>query len=66
MTGMGGDGSEGIVELKNNNGSFIMAQDKETSTIYGMPKVAFETGVVDAVVPLDEIAYGIMKYVREA
>ncbi|MCX7747017.1 MAG: chemotaxis response regulator protein-glutamate methylesterase [Clostridia bacterium] len=61
MTGMGGDGSEGIKKIKSENNGYIIAQDEQTSTVYGMPKMAVQTGVVDAVVPLGEITQEIMK-----
>lgn len=63
MTGMGGDGSEGIKLIKKNNGGYIIAQDEKSCIVYGMPKVAVQTGAVDVVVPLKEIAAEIIKYV---
>lgn len=63
MTGMGGDGSEGIKKLKINNKGYIIAQDEKSCVVYGMPKVAVQTGMVDAVVPLKEITNEIMKIV---
>lgn len=63
MTGMGADGSEGIVNIKKKNNGFIIAQDEKTSVVYGMPKAALETGVVDYVAPLHEIASQITKIV---
>lgn len=54
LTGMGKDGAKGSVKVKENNGITI-AQDEKTSVIYGMPKVAFETGCIDYVLPLSEI-----------
>jgi two-component system chemotaxis response regulator CheB len=62
MTGMGSDGSEGIVNIKNSNKGFIISQDEKSCVVYGMPKSAVNTGVVDAVVPLKEIAEVIVKY----
>lgn len=55
LTGMGKDGAQGTIEVKRNDGITIV-QDEETCVIYGMPKVAFETGYVDYVVPIDKIA----------
>ncbi|RCX15534.1 two-component system chemotaxis response regulator CheB [Anaerobacterium chartisolvens] len=64
MTGMGSDGSEGIKKLKNINKGYIIAQDEKSCVVYGMPKVAVQTGAVDAVVTLKGIAREIMKIVE--
>lgn len=61
MTGMGSDGSIGIKKLKEKNKSYIIAQDEETSVVYGMPKMAFQTGAVDKVVSLDKISEEIIQ-----
>nr|WP_026073873.1 chemotaxis response regulator protein-glutamate methylesterase [Acetivibrio cellulolyticus] len=63
MTGMGGDGSEGVKMLKNINKAKIIAQDENTCVVFGMPRVAILTGVVDVVTPLNEITGEIMKIV---
>ncbi len=63
MTGMGSDGSKGIKKIKQKNKGYIIAQDEKTSVIYGMPKAAVHTGMVDAVLPLDDIAAEIKKTV---
>jgi two-component system chemotaxis response regulator CheB len=55
LTGMGADGAEGTRFVRN-AGGITIAQDEETSLIYGMPKAAFSTGCVDMVLPLDCIA----------
>ncbi|MCG8641973.1 MAG: chemotaxis response regulator protein-glutamate methylesterase [Desulfobacterales bacterium] len=60
MTGMGSDGSKGLVQMKN-NGSVVIAQNEETCTVYGMPKEPIESGIADIVVPLDQIAEKIVK-----
>lgn len=54
LTGMGKDGAEGIRHIKGIGGVTI-AQDQESSAIYGMPKAASETGAVDYTVPPDKI-----------
>jgi two-component system chemotaxis response regulator CheB len=59
LTGMGGDGTEGLREIKKRGGKTI-AQDEATSIVYGMPKVAREAGVVDSVAPLNAIARNIV------
>ncbi|WP_125152115.1 protein-glutamate methylesterase/protein-glutamine glutaminase [Clostridium rectalis] len=63
LTGMGKDGAQGTVEVKKHNGITI-SEDKSTCTIYGMPKAAFETGMVDVVLPLSNISDEIIKIVR--
>jgi two-component system chemotaxis response regulator CheB len=62
LTGMGKDGAQGTVEIKK-NGGITISEDKSTCTIYGMPKAAYETGMVDIVASLDEIAPHIIKIV---
>jgi len=62
MTGMGKDGSEGVKNINKNKKGYIIAQDEKTCTVYGMPKAAVQTGVVDEIVPLDEIAKKIMMF----
>lgn len=54
LTGMGNDGAMGTKEIKE-MGGITLAQDEESSLIYGMPKAAKETGRVDMTLPLDEI-----------
>ena len=58
MTGMGSDGSVGIRIFKK-RGAFTMSQDKESSTVYGMPKAAYDTGCIDRVVSLSDIPTAI-------
>lgn len=62
LTGMGRDGAKGTVVIKD-NGGITIAEHESTCTIYGMPKAAFETGKVDEVIPLDNIAQEINKVV---
>ncbi|GGN99200.1 MULTISPECIES: protein-glutamate methylesterase/protein-glutamine glutaminase [Haloarcula] len=59
LTGMGEDGADGIRRIKAAGGRTI-AQDEATSAVYGMPKRAVETGCVDDVLPIDDIANGIL------
>lgn len=55
MTGMGGDGAAGLGEIKAAGGHTI-AQDKDSSAVYGMPRVATEKGYADKVLPLTEMS----------
>jgi two-component system chemotaxis response regulator CheB len=55
LTGMGADGAAGLKELRDAGGRTI-AQDEETSLIFGMPKVAIELGAAEHVVPAPAMA----------
>lgn len=63
MTGMGADGTKGILELEKTNNIYVIAQDKDSCTVYGMPKAIAETGAVDEVQSLKNIADAITKHV---
>ena len=45
-------------------GGYVIAQDEETSVVFGMPKAAIETGCVDTVLPLHKIGEEVEKIVR--
>lgn len=60
MTGMGSDGTKGSKELKEKNSAYIIAQDEESSVVYGMPRSVKEAGIVDKVVSLKDMANEIM------
>jgi two-component system, chemotaxis family, protein-glutamate methylesterase/glutaminase len=59
LTGMGDDGARGMKEMKD-SGSYTIAQDEESSVVFGMPKVAIEMGGVCKVIPLGSIASFIL------
>lgn len=63
LTGMGGDGTAGIKQLNEKNNIYSITQTAETCTVYGMPKVFYESGLADEVVPLSKIADAIGKRV---
>lgn len=63
LTGMGGDGTAGIKQLNTKNNIYSIAQNAETCTVYGMPKVFFESGLADEVLPIQDIAGAIGKHV---
>ena len=63
LTGMGADGTAGIKNLDLKKHTYIIAQDQETCTVYGMPKAIAQTGLVSEVVPLGRIAEQITKNV---
>ena len=62
MTGMGSDGSKGLVQLKNKGNVMAIAESQQTCIVYGMPKAAVETQLVDEIVDVDDITSTIMKY----
>ncbi|WP_246577830.1 protein-glutamate methylesterase/protein-glutamine glutaminase [Clostridium psychrophilum] len=62
LTGMGHDGARGTAEIKD-NGGITIAEHESSCVIYGMPKAAFETGKVDEVVLLANVAQHIKKIV---
>ena len=59
LTGMGRDGAEGLLELRN-SGAFTIAQSAETCAVYGMPKAAAELDAAAAILPVDSIAEAIL------
>lgn len=65
MTGMGSDGAEGIKKLKE-RGARIIAEDPSTCIVYGMPRAAVETGLVDKIVPLPDISEEILKMLNNS
>ncbi|TGL37518.1 protein-glutamate methylesterase/protein-glutamine glutaminase [Leptospira perdikensis] len=61
MTGMGDDGASGLHEMKE-AGAETIAQNEETSVVFGMPKEAIKRGGVDHILPLSEIYKTIVGY----
>jgi len=63
LTGLGRDGAEGVKAIKG-AGGYVIAQDEETSVVFGMPKAAIETGCVDVVLPIHKIGQEIEHVIR--
>ena len=63
MTGMGKDGADGLHALRR-RGGHIIAQDKESSVIYGMNREVVQNGDASEVVPVDEIAGRVREALR--
>ncbi|MCG8307027.1 MAG: chemotaxis response regulator protein-glutamate methylesterase [Cytophagales bacterium] len=61
MTGMGDDGAKGLLEMKQ-AGAYTIAQDEQSSVVFGMPKKAIEFGAVHDIVSLDDMAGKVTKY----
>ena len=55
LTGMGGDGSKGLLAMRN-AGARTIGQDESTCVVYGMPKVAYDLGAVEYQEKLPDIA----------
>ncbi len=60
LTGMGGDGAKGLLEMKN-TGAETIAQDEASCVVFGMPKVAIDLGAADHIVSLNKIPNEIMR-----
>lgn len=55
LTGMGGDGAKGLLEMRK-AGARTIGQDESTCVVYGMPKVAYDLGAVQYQEKLSDIA----------
>jgi two-component system, chemotaxis family, response regulator WspF len=60
LTGMGRDGAEGL-NLLRRGGHHTIAQDRDSSAVYGMPKAAADLGAACEVLPLDQIGPRLAK-----
>lgn len=60
MTGMGRDGADGLAAVRA-AGGLTMAQDRESSVIWGMPRAAIESGCVAEIISLDEIPHRLAR-----
>lgn len=63
LTGMGADGTNGILSLVKHKKVYVIAQDEASCVVYGMPRMVAEAGVVDEVAALSDIAKIITKNV---
>ncbi len=64
LTGMGKDGALGMKALKE-SGALTFAQDEESCIVFGMPKEAIALGVVDEVLPLDQLPSRVLEKVGQ-
>lgn len=62
LTGMGADGQKGCIEVVDSGGT-VIAQDEETSVVWGMPGAVAMAGICSAVLPLKDMASQVMNYV---
>jgi two-component system, chemotaxis family, protein-glutamate methylesterase/glutaminase len=64
LTGMGADGANGLLEMKE-AGAYNIAQDEKTCVVFGMPKEAIKLNAIDNVLPLNEIAGHIIRVIKK-
>ena len=63
LTGMGRDGAEGLLAMRN-AGAITIAQDEESCVVFGMPKEAIELNAAREILPLDKIPQAIISAVH--
>lgn len=63
LTGMGADGARGLL-LMRQAGARTLAQDKQSSAVWGMPSAALELGGVERVLPLEEVPLALQGWVN--
>lgn len=64
LTGMGDDGARGMKEM-HDAGAPTIAQDEQTSVVWGMPGQAVKMGGVDKIMPLEAIPAQILRFAEE-
>lgn len=63
LTGMGDDGARGLLEMLE-AGCFTVAQDEESSVVWGMPGSAVRLGAAKEIKPLSDVPSTILKWQR--
>nr|HPO50310.1 CheB methylesterase domain-containing protein [Spirochaetota bacterium] len=63
LTGMGRDGAKGLLNIKN-SGGFTIAQDRESSIVWGMPKEAIDIGAANKILSLESISPFLKEFNR--
>jgi len=64
LTGMGRDGAGAMLEMLK-SGARTVAQDEKSCVVFGMPKVAYERGGVEKLLPLDNIASAVITFLSK-
>jgi two-component system chemotaxis response regulator CheB len=62
LTGMGSDGSSGLLKMKE-SGAQTLAQDEKSSVVFGMPREAIKLGAANKIVSLDDMPREILNLV---
>ncbi len=60
LTGMGDDGAQALLRMRK-KGCFTIAQDEQTSVVWGMPGVAVKLGAAESVLPLQKIPGAVLR-----
>ena len=63
LTGMGNDGTPSLPDMKKKN-AYLIAQDEESSVVFGMPRAAAATGLLDKVASLTNIPDAVLERIR--
>jgi two-component system CheB/CheR fusion protein len=63
LSGTGSDGARGLLRV-NEEGGLVMVQAPASARFDGMPRAAIATGLVDAVLPPDQLAQRVVDYLR--
>ncbi|KIH77576.1 two-component system, chemotaxis family, response regulator CheB [Geoalkalibacter ferrihydriticus] len=64
LTGMGADGADGMAAMRQ-AGARCIAQDEASCVVFGMPKVAYERGGAEKLLPIDDIAPALLRLLSE-
>lgn len=64
LTGMGKDGAQGMLQVQQ-HGGFTIAQDEQSSVVFGMPKEAIKAGGVQQVCALQDIPHAMLAQLRK-
>ena len=65
MTGMGSDGTKGLIDINKKESDIVIAEDESTCVVFGMPKSAIKSGLVDRIIPLDHISEEIANSIQK-
>jgi two-component system chemotaxis response regulator CheB len=63
LTGMGDDGAQGLLKMKN-AGAHTIAQNEQTSVVFGMPKEAIDCGAAEKIVALNDVAKTMIQFAK--
>jgi len=63
LTGMGNDGTPSLPEMKKKN-AWLIAQDEESSVVFGMPRAAVATGLLDKVASLSHVPDAVLERIN--